>query len=188
MRDTVLNAASRLFMEFGYEPVSLNQIAAAAGVTKASVYYYFASKANLFTVSLTEMMKRICISTTQIMEREISLRERLETIATVKLASTHVEFESMMREALPSLSAEQQEDIRRAEHSIHEVLADCFRKAIAKGEIEGSHSPMLLSHAFTALMLLGNRESDLAEEASGESAPLAKRLVDLFWQGVGPRS
>ncbi|MBB6695202.1 TetR/AcrR family transcriptional regulator [Cohnella xylanilytica] len=184
MRETVLSAASLLFMECGYEPVSINQIAERARVTKASVYYYFSNKAQLFTESVTEMMKRIGSHTSRILRQEGDLRSRLEEVARAKMAASHVEFESLMREALPSLEKEQQEEIRRAEHGIHEVLAGFFEEAIRQGEIKSSFSPMLLAHAFSSLLAAGNRESDLAEETEGE--PLSRRLVDLFWQGIGP--
>jgi AcrR family transcriptional regulator len=186
MRETVLNAASRMFMEFGYEPVSINQIAEKAGVTKASVYYYFSNKAQLFTEAITDMMKRICGFTSRILLQEGDLRSRLEKIARAKMASTHVEFESMMREALHFLSKEQQAQIREAEHGIHQVLAEYFGKAIAAKEIASPLSPMVLAHSFAALLMLGNREEDLLEETEGEE--LSKLIVDLFWNGIGPRA
>ncbi|MDG0812072.1 TetR/AcrR family transcriptional regulator [Cohnella rhizosphaerae] len=142
-------------MEFGYEPVSLNQIAERAGVTKASIYYYFSGKSELFAASVTEMMGRIRGFTRQILEQEGTLRERLIRVATVKMASTHVEFESMMREAIASLNEEQRRDIREAEHRIHEVLAECFADAAARGEMRGGEEPLLLAHAFSSLLMVG---------------------------------
>ncbi|WP_246469756.1 TetR/AcrR family transcriptional regulator [Cohnella nanjingensis] len=171
-------------MEYGYEPVSLNQIAERAGVTKASIYYYFSNKAQLFTDAVTAMMARICTYTKLILDREGPLRARLEQMAVVKMATTHVEFETMMREAMPALSETQRAAIRRAEHGIHEVLADGFVQAAEDGEIASTADPMLLAHAFSALLLLGNRESDLRETLSGEALP--KMIVDLFWRGIGP--
>ena len=50
LEQTILYTASRLFMEQGYEPVSLMQIAKACGVTKASVYYYFSNKAHFICI------------------------------------------------------------------------------------------------------------------------------------------
>jgi AcrR family transcriptional regulator len=47
-RNAVLLAAARLFLEQGFEPVSMDAIAAAAGVSKRTVYSYFESKAELF--------------------------------------------------------------------------------------------------------------------------------------------
>lgn len=184
IRETVLNTASLLFMEFGYEPVSINMIAERAGVTKASVYYYFTNKADLFTSSVTEMMTRISYFTQRIIETHSDIRTRLENIALSKMSRSHVEFESLMREAITFLSDEQRDDIRKAEHSIHELLAETFRQAIEEGHIVGG-DPMFLSHAFSALLMIGNRE--LVGEVHYSGKELASAIVDLFWIGIAPR-
>lgn len=43
-RQEILDHAADLFVEFGYERTSLRQIAERVGVTKAALYYHFASK------------------------------------------------------------------------------------------------------------------------------------------------
>ncbi len=45
--DTILDVAVRVFRERGYEGSSLEQIARAAGITKASIYYHVRSKEEL---------------------------------------------------------------------------------------------------------------------------------------------
>lgn len=171
-------------MQFGYEPVSINQIAQEAGVTKASVYYYFGSKAALFTAAVAGMMKRVAVLSAQILDQQVDLRVRLERVATAKMARSHIEFETLMREAMPSLSEEQRNSIRQAEQAIHDILADCFRKAMEAGEIVGGKHPVLLAHAFSSLLMMGNRETDLKDALSGSSLP--DQIVDLFWNGIAP--
>lgn len=46
-RQAVLDTARRLFVENGYDATSLQQIADTMGVTKANVYYYFHTKAEI---------------------------------------------------------------------------------------------------------------------------------------------
>ncbi len=183
IRDKVLLTASVLFMELGYEPVSVNMIAERAGVTKASVYYYYANKAALFTASVTAMMLRIRSITERIVEENENLRERLVQIALSKMTKSqaHVEFESLMREALPSLSEEQRSEIRRAERGIHEALASEFARAMENGEISRG-DPMLLSHAFSSLLMIGSRERIGEEEFAPER--LATTVADLFLKGA----
>ena len=43
-RLTILNAAFQCFGKFGYEKASINDIAVAAHISKASVFQYFGSK------------------------------------------------------------------------------------------------------------------------------------------------
>jgi AcrR family transcriptional regulator len=51
-RNAILLAAAELFLEQGYEPVSMDAIAAKADVSKRTVYSYFDSKTVLFTAIL----------------------------------------------------------------------------------------------------------------------------------------
>src|SRR6185295_18228522 len=51
-RNAVLMAAAQLFLEHGYDPVSMDAVAAAADVSKRTVYSYFDSKTTLFTAIL----------------------------------------------------------------------------------------------------------------------------------------
>ena len=46
-RQLVLDTAQRLFTEYGYDATSLQMIADEMGVTKAAVYYYFPTKAEI---------------------------------------------------------------------------------------------------------------------------------------------
>jgi TetR/AcrR family transcriptional repressor of mexJK operon len=52
----IREAAARLFQEQGYGAVSMDAIARAAGVSKATIYAHFADKAELFE----ELMKAVC--------------------------------------------------------------------------------------------------------------------------------
>jgi AcrR family transcriptional regulator len=47
-RDRILDVALDLFIEKGYDKVSLREVAERVGVTKAALYYHFASKDEIF--------------------------------------------------------------------------------------------------------------------------------------------
>ena len=51
-RQRILDAATDLFIEKGYEGTSLREIAERVGVTKAALYYHFASKAEMVAALL----------------------------------------------------------------------------------------------------------------------------------------
>jgi AcrR family transcriptional regulator len=52
MQERILDAAYRLFRRQGYSRVSMNEIAAATGVTKRTLYYHFKSKDQLLAAVL----------------------------------------------------------------------------------------------------------------------------------------
>lgn len=46
-RESILDAGERLFVERGYWPVSLEDIAESAGVTRGALYWHFSGKGDL---------------------------------------------------------------------------------------------------------------------------------------------
>lgn len=57
-RDAILEVASQTFLELGYERTSMSEIASRAGGSKATLYGYFPSKAELFTAVTRAMGER----------------------------------------------------------------------------------------------------------------------------------
>ncbi|RKN84970.1 TetR/AcrR family transcriptional regulator [Paenibacillus ginsengarvi] len=186
VKSTLLQTASALFMQLGFESVSMEQISAASGVTKASVYYYFPNKAELFTAAVVHMMTGIGRLTRDMLEQPgSSFRERLAAVADAHMRAAHVDFESLMREASPALSGEQIAAIREAERSIHVVLAETFQRKIDAGAMRPG-DPMLYAYAFSSLLMLGNRSGHMyADGENGKLPPIeADTIVDLFWYGA----
>src|SRR5690606_4110739 len=58
-RQAILDAAAELFAEDGYERVSIDAIAAKAGVSKPTGYSHFGNKEQLFRESLAESARQI---------------------------------------------------------------------------------------------------------------------------------
>ncbi|MBH5316463.1 TetR/AcrR family transcriptional regulator [Paenibacillus sp. GSMTC-2017] len=181
----IMRTASFLFMEHGYEKVSLDSVAKACSVTKASVYYYFSNKAALFTESLQLVLKMAYEQTALIVYGPGTLQERLFEVAKKHMRNAHVDFETMMREAASELSAEQVNAIRGSENTLHILLAEVFQKAMDEKEINSS-DPMLLSHVFIATMSVRNRREIVNNaETVGQSA---QEIVQLIWTGLAPRT
>lgn len=58
-RDRLISAARKLFAARGYAEVSVDEVAAAAGVTKGAVYYQFADKTDLFRAACDAVLDDI---------------------------------------------------------------------------------------------------------------------------------
>ncbi|WP_152396789.1 TetR/AcrR family transcriptional regulator [Paenibacillus guangzhouensis] len=185
LQEHILRTAANLFMENGYEPISLQQIAKVCEVTKASIYYYFTSKAELFTAAVVFMLQIARRSTLRILEEKDDFRLRLERVAKAKMMKSHVDMETMLREARPHLTDEQYGRIRQAEMDIHISLAEYFQMAMNQGQIRQGNA-IFLAHAFSSLVMLGNSENALEQITTQEE--LARAVVDLFWVGIAEQS
>lgn len=177
----LLQTAAGMFMEKGYEQVSLELIAEACQVTKATVYYYYSNKARLFTEAVVYVLDHARAVTLRLLEEPLPLRDKLVNIAVGHLSVQRADFPTMMKEAGAHLSAEQLGQIRSAEEAIHGVMAEAFRKAAAERELRDV-PPLILSHAFSALLMLGNRQPVMEEYGSPQEA--ARHIVSLFMDGA----
>ena len=83
------------------------------GVTKATVYYYYSTKADLFTATMIEMMVRIRENMSQILSTNKTLEERLLDFAKVYLHATmDIDMKNFMKDAKLSLSEEQLKQLK----------------------------------------------------------------------------
>ena len=76
-RQLVLDAATELFMAQGYGAVSMDAIARAAGVSKATLYAYFSSKDQLFATIISDACQQNIASATILPGLEMDLRTAL---------------------------------------------------------------------------------------------------------------
>ncbi|RZJ82259.1 MAG: TetR/AcrR family transcriptional regulator [Flavobacterium sp.] len=73
----ILNAASMLFSEFGFEGTSTRQIAKESGANMAMINYYFGSKEGVFLQIMEEKISGFKSQLDQIKEEKISAKEKL---------------------------------------------------------------------------------------------------------------
>ncbi|MGV8943745.1 TetR/AcrR family transcriptional regulator [Thermomonas sp.] len=79
-RAAILAAAQRLFLIHGYERVSMDQIAAEAGVSKLTVYSHFGDKDSLFGEAVRAHCEQGMPTSLFDEDAKTPLRERLEVI------------------------------------------------------------------------------------------------------------
>ncbi len=79
-REAVLDAAERLFAERGYEATSLNDVGAAAGVSRGTPGYFFGSKADLYRAVLERCFSEVRAAVRSGRERALASGEARETV------------------------------------------------------------------------------------------------------------
>lgn len=79
-RQRVIAATVRCIAEAGYAQASIRDIAAAAGMTSASLYHYFPTKAELFDATVTEIEQLVGPQLRQAAARADGIVERVEAV------------------------------------------------------------------------------------------------------------
>ncbi|QSO49068.1 TetR/AcrR family transcriptional regulator [Alicyclobacillus mengziensis] len=186
--ETIMRTATRLFMEFGYEGVSVEQVAELCGVTKATVYYHYDNKASLFTKSVIDLMNRIRQHTVNVLSESTSLRDKLTRVAELRLSVPYAvhDFDGLMGEATGVLTAAQLESMKEAEQQIVQVIANEFERAVATGEIEEIR-PEIAAHIYLALLMVGKARSSDGDRLFASPREAAEELVATFWEGIASK-
>jgi AcrR family transcriptional regulator len=98
----ILEAAKKLLSTRGYEALTLERIAAKAGVNKASTRYYFGSKAGLLGAIVDEIVLDECASMARNVSPDAPLEERVDSfIRGVRLMATDTSSFSGFYDILP---------------------------------------------------------------------------------------
>ncbi|ROT46437.1 TetR/AcrR family transcriptional regulator [Pusillimonas sp. NJUB218] len=91
LQDSIMEAASRLFIQRGFQGTSMGDIAEAMGVTRTAIYYYFRNKEAILrelTSGITEMAAKLAVGvTTEHADPEETLRKLVAQHASLILAN-----------------------------------------------------------------------------------------------------
>ncbi|WP_141555229.1 TetR/AcrR family transcriptional regulator [Bacillus sp. AFS033286] len=183
-KELILEVATRLFLTQNYQVVSMDEVAKECGVTKATVYYYYSTKADLFTATMIQMMLRIRENMSQILSTNKTLEERLLDFAKVYLHATiDIDMKNFMKDAKLSLSEEQLKELKEAEDSMYEVLEKTIDNTMQIGEIPKRNAEFA-AHAFVSLLSIGNFKDENHNPILPNIDELAQEIVSFYWNGL----
>ena len=183
-RKSIMAAAERLFTTRRFHEITMDSVAAEAGVAKGTLYSYFQDKDDLFFQTATGGLEELCEVIRTKVPREAPLAERLLRVTG--------EISRFFDRRGPLLRLMQTEEARSSQHGgslrarwVQErtklllALAGIFADGQGRGEVRADLPPQVL-----AAMLLGMlraRAHDLSD------APPAWRtlelIVDFFLNG-----
>ena|SRR5580765_8096692 len=134
--ERLVDAATTLFAERGFESTSVQDIVETAGVTKGAMYHYFASKDDL----LHEIYARILRLQMQRLERfaagDEPIADRVHAAAADVVATTieNLPDVSIFFRSLHQLGEDKLREVRRERRRYHER----FRSMIEEGQRDGA--------------------------------------------------
>ncbi|WP_429573344.1 TetR/AcrR family transcriptional regulator [Paraburkholderia sp. UCT70] len=191
-RQVIVDAAFEVFSELGFELASMSEIAARAGVSKATLYNYFKSKDEMFT----EFMGVAALQGTE------AARAQLKTTVPVRDALVSFGKHCLVALLTPQLLA-----VRRLAHleggrsnvgaMFYErgpkpgwqTVTDFLQQLIDAGKLRRCNAAIATAH------LRGLYEAELlelcllgvpADTSSRNIAKVVQRAVDVFLAAYGP--
>ena len=166
----MFRAAADAFSRRGFDGVAVDDIARAADVNKAMIYYHFADKLALYREVVCEMLRDAGATVTAIADRPTSAPAKLtEFIAAfVALADTRPYFPPLMMreiaEGAPHLDLETLSLIR--------TLLTAFGRILAEGQAAGVFRPVnpILAYLTLVAPLMFNAARERAAHQPGRAS------------------
>jgi AcrR family transcriptional regulator len=184
VQERILAASVRLFAEHGFESTSVQEIVAAAGVTKGAMYHYFASKDDL----LYEIYHRLLGLQTErlntIADGPGTAEERVRAAAAdvVETTLTSIDEAIVFFRSMHMLPGDKRTKVRTERRRYHER----FRALVEEGQRAGAFrkdvpADLVVHFFFGSVNHLGtwyHREGELAREQ------VAGHYAELFLTGL----
>jgi len=171
-RDTradICQAATEIISTKGYEKASLREIAEAVGITKASLYYHFSSKNELFDAILAPLLTDLRSALDEVSDREWS-EEAAQVVLGQFIDSfiTHRAIGAWLARDMCALSA--------SEHSLKELRVLIARLHLWLAGPDASFEDRI--RAVAATEIVGGVLSSLVSVADAPPEVLRKTLLE----------
>ena len=188
-RAHVIEVATRLFAEHGYEDTSIEAVQAAAGVSRGSLYHHFPGKEALFFAVLEEVGARVG---EQAMDLVKDAPDPVATLqiggqAWIRMAGDPVVRQIMLIDAPAVLGWQRWRELD--EEGPLGLIRDCLAYAAETGRIEHQHvdtfAHIVLAAVNEVAMMIARMDDPVAALAAGERA-FAEFLDRLLGGPAGP--
>ncbi|MCL4744174.1 MAG: TetR/AcrR family transcriptional regulator [Burkholderiaceae bacterium] len=136
-REQMLDAAARLFSRKGYAATSVNELAAAAGFTKAGLYYHVRGKEDLLEAICAESVAAILDDVEQAVAGDANPQRQLSAVieAHVRFFHAHPERLTVLNLEMTRLSAPRRSKIVRLERRYLDALRGVLARGMDSGEL-----------------------------------------------------
>jgi AcrR family transcriptional regulator len=185
VRERILSEAGPLFVQHGYDGISMREIAEACSLSKAGIYYHFKDKEDLFVALLNANLDLLIALLTQVRQDESTARGRLLRFSIGLFTQMERSQRAMIRTASQEMNklspAAQNVFVKRYQEGFIGAITAIVAEGVQRGEVRP------LEPSLTTWVLLGMLYPFFAP--SGDAHPettfaAVEAALDIFFNGV----
>lgn len=158
-RERIASAASVLFMEKSIAGTSMDDIAKAAGYSKATLYVYFENKEEIVGVLVLESMQKLYDYLSSALTQQETTRARYDGICR-SLVQYQEEFPFYFKVALDKINIDfehtdylpEEKETFQVGEKINEIMQDFLLSGIEKGDLRSDLDPILTILSFWGML------------------------------------
>ena len=184
-RQRIVATARDLFVERGYASVSMQQIADAAGLRKASLYHHFKSKEALFADVMAAEMDLVLIDFAEVRAVDGPIEEQLERIALVNYRQfAQPELYQLARDFFQHVPESEHEEVHKRLQEMEAFFAGLFAQAIERGELEQIDPHHAATMFFHMMMALAHDPNDFRSMSPPPPEEAARLVTHVMLHGI----
>ena len=136
--EIILQMARKLFARYGLKKTSMDDIAAEAKIGKATIYYYFKSKQEIFKTVVDREWTILINAIREAISKEISPQRKLRAFILIRIShmreliNLHRVTKDIVTELLPDLEKIRESHFKEEMNVIKRILSEGVRKGIFK--------------------------------------------------------
>lgn len=173
-RDQLIEVATRLFAEHGYEDTSIEAVLAAAGVSRGALYHHFAGKDALFQAVVETLEARVLAELAEVTKDAPDAVATLNTgaMAWIDLASDPVIHRILLIDAPSVVGWEQRHavDENNALGAMRAIFHAVAQEGHLPEEFADSFAHMVLAAIDEAALMIARAKDPVAAHAQGRAA------------------
>ena len=184
-RKRILAAARELFAGRSYTDVSMQDVASAAGVTKAALYYHFADKGELYLRMLEDLVEDILVEERKVAAGPGSFEQRLTALAKQASDMWETDLFRVMQDAHQHLGEARHSEVHAAMDRLSEPVQVLFDAEYGSTGIDPRLAAALFQTTIAALIMStrAGHEGPVDPRVTDSDAR-ARMAVGLFLHGI----
>jgi len=189
----ILRAALDLFSSQGFDAVSMNAVASAAGVSKANVFHHFHSKHELYIQALREACRESREELEALSQHDGPIAERLSGFALRHLENMLAngrDSRMILREVVDNAPGRAEELARDVFHDGFERLVATVRLGQTRGELDAQLPPAFIASLMLSANVFFVQSRDVLRhlpdvDFADDPARYSRMFMQVLLQGAG---
>lgn len=190
-KEKLISAGIELFAEYGYDKVSIRQIAAVAGVNSSMISYYFNGKNGLYEAIIKEVLQNFDSFINFVSGADIDPRKGFELYVRA-VNDIHQKYpphfvKLIYREMLNPSTGFENVAVARLRRNF-EVLLNMIERGKAQGifrkDLDNEKILLMFVSVINFYFLVKPLHSRIIKQDSGFAGSYLKQVLDIFFNGI----
>lgn len=181
-RKSIIQEGKNLFWKYGFRKVTVEEISAAANVSKVTFYKFFTNKTELIKTILNDLLHHSISQYRKIMDSDIPFSEKIRLQIQMKMEGTTDMSKEFMDDLITHAEPEIMELYTSMTEETMKMVYEDYITAQKKGEIRADIKPEFIIYFLNHIyQMLGDEQLSKMYESPNA---LAMELIQFFFYGI----